>query len=342
MDIDSLFQMIVDIHAQIMDVDRIPYLVGAIFLTMIAGMVTGPVAGNANSFLWGLCDVLFGRIGDRMDRRSRSRSDLMFRGFLFTTVLLFLVLLLSRVLEGHNMPFLEVVMVAACLTSGSVWYIILKLYFALDQHGSVDGAFYGLSRSSRIDLNSTDDYGITRTGLAYAAVSFDKGLVAPSLWYLIGGIPMLLIYVVLSFTAWRYGKCGFTKGFGSVPLALEKMMGFIPSLFAGFLFSAASAVTPTAKMHQAILSWWGRKNRAPYEEGGTVLSAIAWPLGVSLGGAVQDISGSSLKKVWIGAEGATAQLDHKHLQRGIFMNVIAHVLFVLALLIAYIYAGKML
>ncbi|PCI56738.1 MAG: adenosylcobinamide-phosphate synthase [Alphaproteobacteria bacterium] len=334
--------MIAEIHAQIMDVERIPYLIGAIFLAMIAGMITGPVAGNANSLLWGLCDVLFGRIGDRMDRITRSRSDLMFRGFLFTAVLLFLALSLSKVLEGHNIPFLEVAIVSVCLTSGSVWYIILRLYFALDQHDSVEGAYYGLSRSSRVDLNSTDDYGITRAGLAYAAVSFDKGLVAPALWYLIGGMPMLLVYVVLSFTAWRYGKCGFTKGFGSVPLALEKMMGFIPSLFAGFLFSAASGVTPTAKMHQAILSWWGRKNRAPYEEGGTVLSAIAWPLEVSLGGPVQDISGSSLTKVWIGPKGATAKLDHKHLQRGIFINVIAHLLFVLALLVAYIYAGKVL
>lgn len=332
--------MIAEIHAQIMDIDRVPYLVGAILLTMIVGMITGPIAGNANSLLWGICDVLFGRVGDRMDKSTRSRSDLMFRGFLFTVVILFFTLLLGEMI-GDNIPYLmEIFAVSACITSGSVWYIIIKMYFVLEKTGAVDGAYYGLSRSGRANLNTTDDYGITRIALSYSATSFDKGMIAPSIWYLIGGIPMLFLYVTLSFTAWRYGKCGFTKGFGSIPLVLEKMMGFVPSLFSGFLYTVASALTPTAKMHKALLLWWGKKNHAPYEEGGIVLSALCWPLGVSLGGPVQDISGSSLKKAWIGPQGATAQLDHKHLQRGIFINVIAHVLFVLALLVAYIYAGK--
>ena len=325
-----------------MDIDRVPYLVGAILLTMIIGMITGPIAGNANSLLWGGYDILFGRIGDRMDKPTRSRSDLMFRGFLFTVVLLLFTLLFGEIVEKYNVYLMETLIVSACITSGSVWYIIIKMYFVLEQKGRVDGAYYGLSRSSRINLNTTDDFGITRTALSYSATSFDKGMVAPSIWYLIGGVPMLFVYVALSFTAWRYGKCGFTKGFGLVPLALEKMMGFIPSLFTGFLFTVASALTPSAKMHKSLLLWWGQKNHVPYGEGGIVLSAIAWPLGVSLGGPVQDISGYGLKKSWIGPDGATAQLDHKHLQRGIFINVIAHVLFILALLVAYIYAGKML
>ncbi|PCJ96342.1 MAG: adenosylcobinamide-phosphate synthase [Zetaproteobacteria bacterium] len=334
---ESILQFIAEIHSHIMDVDRIAYLVSAICLTMIAGMITGPLAGNANSFLWGVCDALFGRFGDRMDRVTRARPDLMFRGFLYTVTILFFALFLGHISSWINASFIEVTLVSLCLTSGSVWYIIIKLYFALDQYGSVEGAYYGLSRSSRVDLNGTDDYGITRTGLTYAAVSFDKGLIAPSIWYLIGGLPVMLVYSALSFTAWRYGKSGFTKGFGVVPLALEKIMGFFPSLFAGFLFSAASAITPSAKLHQAVLSWWGRKGRAPYEQGGIVLSAIAWPLDVSLGGPIQDISGSNLRNVWVGPDGATAQLNHKHLQRGIFINVIAHTLFILALLLGYIY-----
>ena len=329
-------------HAQVMDADRIPYLVGAIFLTMIAGIITGPVAGNANSFFWGVLDIIFGRIGDRMDRISRSRSDLMLRGFVFCSILLFWALFTGQAITNFLGPIEELIIISLCLTSGSVWYMMLKLYFAMAQKGNVAGAYYGLSRSSRVDLNSTDDFGITRVALSFSAISFCTGLVTPGLWYLIGGIPLLLVYSALSYVVWRHGKCGFTKGFGTVPLALDKIMGFIPALFTGFLFSAASAVTPTAKMIPALLSWWSTKGKAPYEEGGVVLSAVAWPLNVSLGGPVQDLSGSSLKKSWIGPEGASAQLDHKHLQRGIYINVTAHILFVLALLAAYIYAGRML
>ena len=325
-----------------MDPDRIPYLIAAILLTVVAGMITGPVAGNANSFIWWFFDALFGRIGDRMDRVNRKKTDLEFRGLLFIVVLLLFALLSGQAMNSVFGPTEELVLVALCLTSGSVWYILLKLYFALYKTGKVEGAYYGLSRSSRVDLNSTDDFGITRVGLNFAAVSFDKGLVAPSIWYLIGGVPALLIYCIVSYAAWRFGKSGFSKGFGKVPMALEKLMGFIPSLFSGFLFSGASALTPTAKLHKALMSWWTIKGKAPYEEGGIVLSAIAWPLNVSLGGPVQDITGSSLQKMWIGPEGATAKLDHNHLKRGIYINVIAHLLFVFALLAAYVYAGKFL
>ena len=331
-----------DIHGYFMDADRIPFLVAAIFLTIVAGMITGPLAGNANPFFWEFLDKIFGRVGERMDRKNRKPSDLLFRGFLFCAVLLFLALLFSRVLDlwASTSSYAEIIIISLCLTSGSVWYMVLKLYFTLSDQGKAEGGYFGLSRSSRVDLNSTDDYGITREGLAFSAISFDKGLVAPGFWYLVGDIPLLFIYSVLSFSAWRFGKSGFTKGFGSVPLALEKLMGFIPSLFSGFLYTASAAISPSAKIIPAIKSWWIARDQVPYEQGGVILSALAWPLGVSLGGPVQDISGSSLKKAWVGPEGASAQIESHHLKRGIIMNVVAHLLFILSLLAAYIYAGK--
>lgn len=329
-------------HAHIMDADRIPYLVAAIFLTIVVGMITGPFTGNANPFLWNFFDILFGRFGDRIDRKSRSKKDLILRGFLYVSCLLLCVLLVVPIIHTFTSQnwMVEVLLLSLCLTSGSVWYMILKLYFALSQKGQAKGGYWGLARSSRIDLNSTDDYGITREGLSFAAMSFDKGLIAPTLWYLIGGLPLVMIYSVVAFSAWRFGKQGFSKGFGEIPFALEKFLGFIPSVFSGFLFTASAAISPTAKITKAIQSWWQAMNKVPYEQGGVVLSALAWPLNVSLGGPVQDISGSALKRVWVGPDGATAQIEHVHLKRGIIMHVVAHLFLILALLSAYVYAGK--
>lgn len=334
---------IADIHGFLMDTDRIPYLVAAILLSIAVGMITGPLAGNANPFIWQFLDRAFGKVGERMDRKNRKSSDLLLRGFMFCAVLLFMTLLFSRALSfwAATNSFVEIVVISLCLTAGSVWYMVLKLYFALTQQGKAEGGYFGLSRSSRVDLNSTDDYGITREGLSFSAVSFDKGLVAPAFWYLVGGMPFMLIYSTLSFAAWRYGKCGFTKGFGQMPLAMEKLMGFIPSLFSGFLYTAAAAVSPTAKILPAMKSWWATKDQAPYEQGGLILSALAWPLDVSLGGPVQDVSGSSMKKTWVGPKEASAKIEAYHLKRGIMMNVMAHFLFVLALLFAYIMDEKL-
>ncbi len=321
-----------------MDADRIPVVICAVFLTIIIGMITGPRAGNANPFSWWVFDTFFGGLGDRLNKKGRPRGDLVFRGFFLCIVLLFIAGVAGRYVEFKF--YSEVLLLSLFVTSGSVWFILLRLFFAMGEKDGIEGAYYGLSRSSRVDLNSVDDYGIVRTAMGYSAVAFDKGMVAPCLWYLIGGLPLVFIYAVLSFMAWRFGRSGHGLGFSSVPMALEKLMGFIPSLFAGALLTAAAAVTPTAKISKVFLSWWSEKDSAPYEQGGIVLSAMALPLEVGLGGPICDISGVSLKNNWVGSKDSSAQIGRNHLKRAIFMNVIALLLFVLALLSAYIYAGK--
>ncbi len=116
-------------------------------------------------------------------------------------------------------------------------------------------------------------------------------------------------------------------------------MGFVPSAFAGSLLAGASLFTPTAKTTTAMGAFYAGKGRANYPQGGLPLSVMAWSLNVSLGGAFQDISGSAMKGEWIGPKNATAKNDHKHLRRGMYINVIGHLLFLLALGGAYIFGN---
>ncbi len=334
------------LHDYLVDIERIPVLVLAILLTMIIGIITGPFRGNAYPFFFWFYDVFLGTLGDRLAKKERKRADLMFRGFLITAfgvLFAFMVgkIVLRFIIGIGDDGWLEVLFVALSLTSGTVWFVLLRLYFALEKDGSAKGAFFGIARSTRVNLNSTDDYGITRVGLGFTGVSFDKGLVAPAFWYFVGGIPLMAIYTVLSALAWRFGKGGFSKGFGEVPVALEKLMGFVPSILAGFLLAAASAVTPTAKLSKALTVLWAVRDQSPYEQGGLPVAALAWPLEVSLGGPVKDIAGSTIKNDWVGPKGASAKVDYVHLRRGIIMNVVAHLLFLLSLGAAYLY-GSML
>ena len=342
----NLYIQLSQFHEHIIDADRIPVIIAAIFITIVVGMVSGPLRGNANPFFWQFYELLFGTIGDRLYNTRRSRSDLAFRSLIITVFALFFAFMLGRIFSrlthglGGYGTALEIILLSLSITSGAVWFILLRLYFVLDKDGSAKGGFYGISRSTRVNLIGLDDYGITRVAMGYVAYSFDKGLVAPCFWYLLGGLPVLFIYTVLAFLAWRFGKCGFSKGFGSVPLALEKLMGYVPSLLSGFLFMAAAAVTPTASLRKSLLMWWDIRNKAPYEQGGITLCSIAWPLNISLGGPVVDISGSAINNKWIGSDNASAKIDYKHLRRGIYINVIAHLLFLASLGSVYIYAGK--
>ncbi|MCK5284032.1 MAG: cobalamin biosynthesis protein [Alphaproteobacteria bacterium] len=331
-------------HAELMNPDRIPYALISIFIALVIGMITGPLAGNANPFLWIVIDKVFGELGDRLDRTERTRSDLVFRGFLLTALVLFFSLVLGKifewfVLENSGYGLVEVIILSLLITIGSVWFSLLRLYFALEKGEVGKGAYYAISVSTRKNLTAGDDFGIIRSGMGLLARSFDKGMVSPIFWYLIGGIPLAIIYSSLSGLAWRFGKDGFSKGFGSVSMTLERLLGFVPSLMAAVFITMSSSITSTSKVFKNITSWLDIKNRAPYEQGGFPLSALAWVLNVSLGGASQDITGSAIKGEWIGSEGATAQIDYKHLRRAIYSSVIAHILFIACLCGMYLWGG---
>ncbi len=336
--------LLIQWHAQLMDVDRIPVILLAILVCSIVGMITGPLAGNANPFIWRVFDILFGRLGERMDRSHRARADLIFRGFLIASFVIVVAALIGRacaelVIAEPAYGVTQVLLLSILMTAGSVWFALLKLYFAMEKDKVGEGAYYAIARSAHVNLTAGDDFGVTRVAMGLSARSFDKGMVAPALWFLIGGFPAACIYGALAMMSWRFGKNGLGAGFATVPLALERLMGMIPSLFSAAFITLASTFTPTARLHKGLASWLGHKDRAPYEQGGAPLSALAWALNVSLGGAVQDLSGSALKGEWVGPEGATAQLDHKHLRRAIYINVIAHILFIASLLGAYMWGG---
>ena len=337
-------QALDEIPYYIMDAQRIPEIIIAIIVSAVIGVVSGARLGFVYPFLWFCADKTIGSIAARLDKTHRPVADLLFRGFIVTTFTVGLFVLVARILENilPTIPYAQIITIIAlslCLSGGALWSALLRLHKALTANKILQGAYLPISRSSRVNLTSTDDFGITRTGMAMVAYGFDKGVVAPTIWYVIAGFPALFLYSALSFLSWRFGKNGFSKGFGAIPMALEKLMGYIPSIISSFLLTCASLFTPTAKLHKGLLAWVQNKSKAPYEQGGRPLKSMAWALNISLGGAVQDLEGSSLKNVWIGPEKATAKTGADHLKRAIYISVMAHMLLVAILGSAYAWSG---
>jgi adenosylcobinamide-phosphate synthase len=226
------------------------------------------------------------------------------------------------------------------MSAGAGWYALIRLYKALNSKGLVKGAFYTLAATTRSNLSAADEFTITRVGIGMGAKLLDKGIVGPVLWYLIGGLPAAYLYATLAALAWRFGKEGFTKGFGSPSLALERLMGFVPNVFSGILLGFGGLLTPTAGMTRSLLSLLpAKKGHATYEEGGSPVTAMGYALKVSLGGATQDQDGSAIQRGWAGPEGATAKLDAKHLHRALYILVMAHLVFLAGLLGAVVLHG---
>ncbi len=330
------------------DPDRVYTAMAAIILCAVIGMITGPMHGNTSPFLWKLVNGLFGGVGSRLDRTQRRAGDLMFRGFFLLVVALLALFVVAEgaVKLAAGYPYkgmAEVVLLSLSMTVGTVWFALLRLFFARRDNKVGKAAVSSIAISSRTDLSQTDLYGVTRSGMALAARAFDKGVVGPVFWYLLAGLPGAYIYAALAAFSWRFGKDGFTKGFGRVPLALEKLAGFIPGALAGVLMALSGLFTPTGGMTRALRAL-GRpgKGHAKYEQGGWPVTAMAYALNVSLGGPVTDLDGSSLRRDWVGPSHATAQLENGHLRRALYMSLIAHMLFLASLLGALFWGGKLL
>ena len=330
-------------HISLIDPSRIPVAVLALVLVAIVGTITGAARSNANPFFWSLADGVFGSIGARLDRKERKAGDLVFRGFFLTVCGLVFAWLLGNAaaklaVQNGFYGMMDTILLSLVLTGGAVWHALLKLYRALKKKQVGKGAYYTIARSTRVDLSTSDDFGITRAGMGYAARAFDKGVVAPVFWFLLCGLPGTYIYALLAALAWRFGKDNFTKGFGKVPLALEQLMGFAPHILSGGLMAAAGLFTPTGGMMRAFTGLL-KSNRAPYAEGGLPLTAMAHSLSVSLGGPVVDLDGSAMKRTWVGPDGATAQLDAGHLRRALYIGVMAYLLLIASLCGAMLWAG---
>lgn len=335
-----------EIHGHIFDVERIPLAIAAMVLVSLAGLVTGPLGGSAVPLFWRIVDILFGGVGGRLDRSERPPQDLLFRGFIITVTGMALSYLAGRMAAQLSWYYpdwhiAEVLALSLTLSAGAVWAALLRLHKAVSSDAPAKGAFYAISRSTRTNLAASDEFTITRTGIGLGVRAFDKAVVAPLLWYLIAGLPGAYLYAGLAALAWRFGRDGQTRGFGQTALALEKLMGFVPTGLAGLLLVLAGVFTPTGRTTRALAALKTGRGRADYAEGGLPLSAAAFALDVSLGGAAQDLDGVALRRGWTGPEGATAQIGAMHLFRGLYLVIVAHILLLAALFGAIVVSGHL-
>jgi adenosylcobinamide-phosphate synthase len=326
------------IMAEAFSEDRLLTAIMAVFVVALIGLLIGSFNRVANPPLWNLCDRLFGGLARKMYNKDRSRSSLAFRGTVFTILYIGVALVLGIGAHAFDRAFplkgfTEPLVLSLTMTGGAVWYALNTLYHALAEGKALHkGSYYPIAASSRSDLNTTDNYGITRVGIGFMAQSFDKALIAPLFWYLIGGLPLAYLYAGIAAARWGLAKEGFAKGLGNTSLWLERIFGLIPHLLSGIWMACAALFTPGAQLSRAIPGFFSSTGRAPYAEGGLPLTAVAWAMNVSLGGPVRDLEGSALKKAWVGPPNATAKVDKSHLRRVIYMSVMGYVLLVAALI----------
>jgi adenosylcobinamide-phosphate synthase len=269
-------------------VDRLVILVLALGLDWLIGdlpalfrIVPHPVV------LIGRAIALFDR---RLNREARSSETRRRRGvftLLFLVVAAALVGLALSLLAarfGRWGGLIEIIVVAILVAQRSLHDHVARVMLALDRDGLAAGRV-AVSHIVGRDPASLDVHGVARAGIESLAENFSDGVVAPVLFYLVAGLPGLLVYKTVNTLDSMIGhKTPRHMAFGWASARFDDLLNLIPARIAGVLVGLAALFVPRGRPLKALGTMVrdARKHRSP--NAGWPEAAMAGALDLALAG----------------------------------------------------------
>jgi adenosylcobinamide-phosphate synthase len=149
------------------------------------------------------------------------------------------------------------------------------------------GLAAGRSTVARIvgrDVSRLDEAGVSRAAIESAAENFSDGVVAPVFWYLLFGLPGLLVYKLVNTADSMIGnRSARHEAFGWAAARLDDLLNFLPARLSVLLIAAPAALAglDAGRAVRCALAD-APKHRSP--NAGWPEAALAGALGVALGG----------------------------------------------------------
>jgi len=134
------------------------------------------------------------------------------------------------------------------------------------------------------DPHSLDESGVSRAAVESCAENFSDGVVAPTLWLALLGLPGLLAYKAINTADSIIGhRSDKYREFGWASARLDDLVNLVPARIAGLLLALAAPAVRGALV-SALRTMWrdARKHRSP--NAGWPESAMAGALGLRLAG----------------------------------------------------------
>lgn len=147
------------------------------------------------------------------------------------------------------------------------------------------------------DTAAMDDAAVARAAIESAAENLSDGVVAPAFWFLIGGLPGMLLYKVVNTADSMIGyRTERHAAFGWAAARLDDLLNLIPARLTALLIAAASgrwpgwaAVRADARLHRSPNAGWPE-------------AAMARALGIALSGP-RAYHGKMQAFAWVNAAG---------------------------------------
>jgi adenosylcobinamide-phosphate synthase len=135
------------------------------------------------------------------------------------------------------------------------------------------------------DPDALDEAGVCRAAIESLAENFSDGVVAPALWFAIGGLPGMLAYKAINTADSMIGhRTPRHEAFGWAAARLDDLVNLPASRLSGVLLTLAACVLPGASPRNAIRAVLrdAHKHRSP--NAGWPEAAMAGALGTKIAG----------------------------------------------------------
>ena len=248
---------------------------------------------------------------DKLNRTKRAPISLIIRGAI-VALILFCVAVAALLTVQSFLPenLSDLVFLVLLLSPIAPLFLGLEL----SKEKPSEGAYRHASQALNRNIIKVDAAGHRRNVFDVFALSLSEWIIAPALFYCIGGIGAAYCYCVISLLCRIAGEGKDTRLFLSVFWYVYRLLSIVPRMFASVIVILAGVFTPKAHPFYGV----GVLLRA-----GGVASVYAHVLGVTLGGAYQDRHGQAIDRPWVGRDGATAKLSHVDVIRGCFLQGIS-------------------
>jgi len=236
--------------------------------------------------------VVMGQMVAALERRLNDRSRR-------AGVLALCLLLLASGGLGWVLSFLpgplHVVIVAILLAQRSLTTHVRAVAEGLD--AGLDQGRHAVSMIVGRNTETLDEAAIARAAIESGAENLSDGVVAPAFWFLLAGLPGLLIYKAVNTADSMIGhRSARYEAFGWAAARLDDVMNLIPARLTGCLIAVAS-------LNRTVwpVMWRdARRHRSP--NAGWPESAMAAGLGLRLSGPRDYAEGPS-NDPWLNTQG---------------------------------------
>ena len=240
--------------------------------------------------------TLMGRCVEWLDNRLNHGQNRRNAGILTITILTLGALILSLIIKSiPDAGLLEALLAAILLAQRSLTDHVSQVAEAL--RSSLSEGRRAVSMIVGRDPADLDESAVARGAIESAAENFSDGIIAPAFWFLLFGLPGIVIYKIINTADSMIGHRNERyEDFGWAAARLDDIVNWAPARITGTLICLA---------HWSLAGWETMKSDAPHHRSpnaGWPEAAMAGVLGIAISGP-RSYNGKMTQLPWVNAAG---------------------------------------